>query len=151
LAVQYSRRDFLRLREVRAELICLRRDIEKIDSDIAALKKSGGVVKASDAAFPYVLHCTAVEGVPVSGAPLIKRLTAKRAEHAAAHEKYVAEYARIERLIADVDDVQMRRILSARYIEGLRYHQIATRLGADIGEDAVRMKIKRFFGEEKKK
>lgn len=57
----------------------------------------------------------------------------------------VIEYNRLNRYIKDVPDVQIRMILSLRYINGLTWQQIADNIGGDNTADGIRKKHDRFL------
>lgn len=57
----------------------------------------------------------------------------------------VIEYNRLTRYINGIDDVQMRMILSLRYVNGLSWQQVAYSVGGNNTADGVRKTHDRFL------
>ena len=55
------------------------------------------------------------------------------------------ELNRLNRYINDVDNAQIRLILSLRFINGLSWRQVAASIGGNSTEDSVRMACMRFL------
>lgn len=55
------------------------------------------------------------------------------------------ELNRLNRYIDNVDDPQMRMILSLRFVNGLPWQQVAASIGGSNTADSVRMMCKRFL------
>ncbi len=53
-------------------------------------------------------------------------------------KRSVIEYIRLNRYIANVEDAQMRMILSLRYVNGLSWQQVAFHIGGNNTADGVR-------------
>lgn len=60
----------------------------------------------------------------------------------------VIEYNRLNRYIAQVEDAQMRLILSLRYVDGLSWQQVALRMG-ETDESYPRRKHNNFLKKSK--
>lgn len=60
-------------------------------------------------------------------------------------QQSVIEYRRITRYIDSIDDVQMRMILSLRYVNGLSWQQVAYSVGGNNTADGVRKAHDRFL------
>lgn len=54
----------------------------------------------------------------------------------------------VQVFINGIEDSHIRRIVSMRYIDGLTWRQIATRIGGGNSEDAVRKTVERFLRQE---
>ena len=63
----------------------------------------------------------------------------------AKREASVAEYNRISRYIASVEDSFIRQIFVLRYIDCLSWRQVAQRIGGNNTEDSIRMAHNRFL------
>lgn len=57
----------------------------------------------------------------------------------------IIEYNRLNRYITSVSDIQMRIILSLRYVNGLTWQQIADNIGGGNTADGIRKKHDRFL------
>ena len=57
----------------------------------------------------------------------------------------VAEYKRLIRYIASVEDSLMRRILELRYIDGKTWWTVAYEIGGNNTADGIRMAVQRFL------
>ncbi len=60
-------------------------------------------------------------------------------------KRSVIEYIRLNRYIANVEDAQMRMILSFSYVNGLSWQQVAFHIGGDNTADRVRKAHNRFL------
>ena len=58
------------------------------------------------------------------------------------------ELNRLNRFIENVDDAQMRMILSLRFVNGLTWRQVAHSIGGGNTEDSVRKACQRFLQEQ---
>lgn len=58
---------------------------------------------------------------------------------------FVRERIRIERHIAGIDDDMIRQILTYRFMDGLRWRQVARRIGGTATEDSVRQRCSRYL------
>ncbi len=54
----------------------------------------------------------------------------------------------VNRFIENVDDAQMRMILSLRFVNGLTWRQVARSIGGGNTEDSVRKACQRFLQEQ---
>lgn len=57
----------------------------------------------------------------------------------------VVEYNRLNRYIASVEDAQMRMIFQLRYVRGMSWQQVATRIGGGNTADGVRKAHDRYL------
>lgn len=57
----------------------------------------------------------------------------------------IAEYNRLNRYIATVDDSLMREILTLRFVEGLSWEDVAYNIGGKNTPDSVRKACNRFI------
>ncbi len=73
-----------------------------------------------------------------------ERLKKERAE-------YIKEQIAIEEYIRSVDDLQIRLILSYRFVDMLTWKQIAIRIGGGNTEDSVKKMCYRFLKRSEKK
>lgn len=105
-------------------------------------------VQGSSPEWPYCLHTMTVAGIPDA--------TGKRGEYRKALAKAVSQIwdmaerreRQRNRLLACIDGIEnaeMRLILTLRYIDGLKWPEVAARMGPDYSEDGIRMSVKRFL------
>ncbi|MEG1011026.1 MAG: hypothetical protein RSD27_11030 [Ruthenibacterium sp.] len=64
---------------------------------------------------------------------------------AAKVQRYAAEYIRLSRYIATVEDSLTRQILTLRYVDGLSWTAVAAHIGGGNTADSVRMAHNRFL------
>ncbi|MEG0944384.1 MAG: hypothetical protein RSD74_02090 [Angelakisella sp.] len=57
----------------------------------------------------------------------------------------IAEYNRINRYIASIDDALVRQIVTLRFVNGLSWVQVALHIGGDNTPDSVRMALRRYI------
>ena len=91
-----------------------------------------------------------ISGMPVDGE--ISDKTAKAAEIAdckaiieSMEQQSVAEYNRIIRYIASVDDTFIRQIIKYRFIELMSWNDVADKMGGYNTEDSVRKALSRYL------
>lgn len=65
-------------------------------------------------------------------------LEAQRAEMVALMEE-------VEKFIAGIEDISIRRIVSLRFSDGLKWNQVADRMGGDNTESSVTMAYRRYM------
>lgn len=106
-------------------------------------------VRGSMPTFPFVLHTISVKGltdeeigekasIKQDIAKSRKRLTKQCAECA-------KEYDALTAFIANVEESEMRQILTWRYVYGYSWQTIAAQMGSDASEDSVRVAHDRFL------
>lgn len=93
---------------------------------------------------------SAISGLPHAGTisdktALAAAIADSRAIIEAKQRTAVAEYNRLMRYIAGVNDSVIRQILSARYVDGLSWQAVANKVGGNNTADSVRMAINRFL------
>lgn len=60
-------------------------------------------------------------------------------------QRSIVEYKRLNGFIAGVDDCLIRRIVTLRFVDGLRWGQIAQRIGGDNSESTVKVALHRYL------
>lgn len=60
-------------------------------------------------------------------------------------QRSIVEYKRLNGFIAGVDDCLIRRIVTLRFVDGLRWGQIAHKIDGNNTGDSVRMLVKRYI------
>ncbi len=100
-------------------------------------------VKGSSPNFPYIEQHFKIEGTT---------FTVKDDSHLRYEEKALAQRkARAEEVRRLVDEwlltvpIRMQRIIRYKYLEGLTWEQVATRMGRRATADSVRMELERFL------
>ncbi len=100
-------------------------------------------VKGSSPDFPYIEQHFRIQGTT---------FTVKDDSHLRYEEKALAQRkARAEEVRRLVDEwlltvpIRMQRIIRYKYLEGLTWEQVATRMGRRATADSVRMELERFL------
>ena len=57
----------------------------------------------------------------------------------------IHELGKLERFIADIEDSMTRQIFEYRHVDGMRWSEIATRMGGNNTPDSVRMAHDRYL------
>lgn len=63
-------------------------------------------------------------------------------------EKRIVEKSRLMRAISDVEDSLLRQILTCRYLYGMSWDKVASRIGGKNTKDSVRMAHKRYLNKK---
>ena len=93
-----------------------------------------------------------IKGIPYIGIVSDKTVIAKeiadcKAVIDAKVKASIAEYNRINRYIASVDNSLMRQVLTLRFVDGLSWDQVACNIGGKNTEDSIRKACERFLNE----
>lgn len=143
--------DLTQLSKLQGEVKLLEDQLAKLKvrrQDINSNVRADGV-KGSMPDFPYVLHNILVKGlsdmelgekvsIRTDIQHIKKQLDRKR-------EACVKEYVRLNSFILNVNDSEMRQILTLRYIYDAEWQDIADHLGGKATEDSVRVAHDRFL------
>lgn len=133
-----TKQQLSQLRYLRQEIALLKNQIASAEPQMTHDK-----VKGSMTEFPYILQDIKVYGVDIAGYETRQKIRKDRLRRRLAElEKLVEE---LESFIAGIEDSLTRQILILRYIEGLNWAGVATKIGGGNTPDSVRMMHNRFF------
>lgn len=121
-----------------SQLYWLKREIENNKKHLAELEAKATEMSPSLEGLP---HAPGIADKTAIAADIADVRAVIAAQEAAAR----AEYIRLIRYIATVDDSLMRQILTLRYIEGLSWPMVAARIGGGNTEGSVRMAHNRYL------
>lgn len=112
----------------------LKAEIEELAEQIHRLESSD-IVQGSDREFPYIKHNMKVETGECDHSELLKKEL----------QLLKTEYRKLNEFINNIADSETRRIFRYRYIEGLKWFQIASRLKVCGDGSTERKKHDRFL------
>lgn len=123
----------------------LKSEIDDLNKRIKKLKSESitqDVVSASKGSPSYAKHNITISGVQLSSSRKLKRLemmlTDKKAE-------LTTKLIDIEMQIQSIDDSLIRQIIRLKYIDGLKFWQVAQKIGGGNTEASVKMALNRYF------
>jgi hypothetical protein len=122
-----------------SQLYYLNREIEQDKRKLAELESAvtSGVAKITG--LPHVTGISDKVGdyaVEIAELREIIRLNLRRS---------ILEYNRLNRYISDIQDSEVRQILTHRYVDGMRWQQVASHMGGMYTADAVKKICYRFL------
>jgi hypothetical protein len=127
---------------------------DQLQRDLIERDKINGNVKTDSVQgsmpdYPYILHSITVKGLSddeISQKQDIKmNIAAIREKLKIRKADCIKQYRRLLDFISNVDDSQMRQILTYRYVYGNEWQQVADKIGGNNTEDSVRMAHDRFL------
>ena len=113
----------------------LKAEIEELAEQIQMLESSD-IVQGSDREFPYIKHNMKVETAECDRTRELLRKELQLLK---------TEYRKLNEFINNIADSEIRRIFRYRYIEGLKWFQIASRLKVCGDGSTERKKHDRFL------
>lgn len=143
-------KELSQLNSLRIEVKQLGIKAEEIQTAILAAKGQSvfDVVRGSSCNFPYILHDIIMqgyrEGDTEKKSELQKIMSRIKVDVKLKTIEFMREYERLSKYILSIDDSEMRRILTYRYVEGLTWQQVAVKMG-EFDESYPRQKAKRFL------
>ena len=134
------------------ELIALRAELREIEMRIESLRgqlKTRTVqdaVKGSSDCFPYSLRSFLLQGeIDIEANRKIQKEIAKQREMLSRCRLHIAQQiTRCEREIAEVPDSVTRQVLRLRYVDGLNWQAVASRMGY-ANESSPRRICEKYF------
>lgn len=117
----------------------LNHEINMIQEQINRLSYECVVVSSSDSEFPYCPGIVKVGGYPDEADQK------RRRELEQQKEKRQNQIDQIDNFIDSVDDSLIRQLLVYRYKDGLRWNEIAAKLGCEYSADYLRITLDRFL------
>lgn len=133
--------------ELREEVKDTRRKIESLENQISKMEEEGAVVDCVKGGAGGTQNFK-VLGFPYPAYSRKKTLLYTRKATLETLEYELLETINsAEEFITGLTDARMRRMLSLRYIEDLKWIQVAHRMGRKYTEDSCKKAVERFFKE----
>ena len=131
-----NKEELSKLRKIKSEIDQIRRELDNVEPEY---RKDS--VKGSYPEFPYTQHSITVAGYDFNGYDkrvhrIEKRLNRKLVE-------LVEEKDKLTEFIYNLEDGDLRQILIYRYINGLTWKEISSKM--QYGESTVRLKHDTFI------
>lgn len=136
-----TKKDLENLRGLPADIAQRKRQIERIEKEIAAAPNVIDCVQGSSAAPAFALHAIQINGYDVGRECRKDRLLMVLHSRQAQCELLQAEAIQF---IESIDDAMLRAAVRGYYVEGLTWNQIADEI-PNATEDSIRMIVKRFL------
>lgn len=121
------------------QLRFLYQEINMIQEKINSLQIESAAVSASDREWPYCKHTEIITGLPSLEDQRKRRKLEQR------KAKCRQQVEQIEAYIYHVEDSLIRQLLIYRYVEGLRWNDIAAKMGGGYSADYLRIMLDRFL------
>jgi DNA-binding transcriptional MerR regulator len=137
-----DKKQLSQLRFLNKEIELLQKEIDETKCAIDTYTATD-VVKGSDSEWPYIRRTFRIEGISIPEYEKRLKHLYNKLEHRL--KDLMKKREEIEEYIATVPDSEMRVILTLRYIEGLSWQQIATRMGVVGDGSTERKKHDRFL------
>lgn len=125
-------------RELKAEVADLQHRIKKINQG----EITNDVVTASAGSPSYAKHSVKISGITEKTK---KKIYTYKKLLSDSEEKITQTILDIEMQIQNIDDSRIRQIIRYKYIDGLNFIQIASRIGGGNTADGVRKAINRYL------
>lgn len=125
--------------------------IEKLKNKLKRINEGGNVKDAVHGGSGgwQTFH---IDGFPVAEEDETKYLLNKNIRILRQRENDIKEkLVEVEEYINTLDDSRMRRMITKRYIEGKKWHQVAREMGEQYSEDSCQKQMERFLKEINKK
>ena len=142
-----NKKELSQLRYLNREIELLKEQIEKAEQDVEA-NMAADTVTGSNPVWPYQPRSFRVEGIAVP--EYERRLQRLKNRLQRRLEELMDKREEIEEYIDNIDDSQIRMIMTLRYINGLSWGQVAEHIGGGNTADSVRMMHNRFLKKYKK-
>lgn len=136
-----TKKDLENLRGLPADISQRKRQIERLEKEIAAAPNVIDCVQGSSAAPAFALHAIQINGYDVGREHRKDRLLMVLHSRQAQCELLQAEAIQF---IESIDDAMLRAAVRGYYVEGLTWNQIADEI-PNATEDSIRMIVKRFL------
>lgn len=136
-----TKKELENLRGLPADIAQRKRQIERLEKEIAAAPNVIDCVQGSSAAPAFALHAIQINGYDVGRECRKDRLLMVLHSRQAQCELLQAEAIQF---IESIDDAMLRAAVRGYYVEGLTWNQIADEI-PNATEDSIRMIVKRFL------
>lgn len=127
-----------------SQLRFLNREIEQEKKRLAELEAAAAGIAANIKGLPHI-------GMVSDKTAIAAEIVGCKAVIEAKVQACIAEYNRLNRLIASIDNSLMRQILILRFVDGLPWSQVAYNIGGNNTPDSVKKLCHRFLRKLEKK
>lgn len=117
----------------------LRRDFERL----CELQSIASGRTSSISGLPHIGMLRDNTGLYVSIIDELKQIIMQRVLES------ILEYAKLNAFVNDIPDPLLRQIILYRFVDGLKWRQIAARIGGNNTEDSVRNCVNRYLNSHK--
>lgn len=135
-----TKTDLQQYQHIKGEIEDIKRQIKNVRCYESENYVTDSVVGSYDV-FPYTEHKITIKGYDTGYDVQIKKLQTELNKRL--NELFYTE-RRVSNFVAGIDDSEMRRIITLRYVEGLTWQQVANRIG-ESDESYPRRKCNRFL------
>lgn len=125
-----------------SQLRFLNREIEREKKRLAELEAAAAGVSVNIKGLPHI-------GMAADKTTIAAEIADCKAVIEAKVQACIAEYNRLNRYIATVDDSLMREILMLRFVEGLSWEDVAYNLGGRNKAESIKKRYFRFLKKNK--
>jgi len=123
-----------------SQLYSLNKEIEQEKKRLTDLEAAAAGVAVNIKGLPHI-------GIVSDKTAIAAEIADCKAIIEAKVQACIAEYNRINRYIASVDNSLMRQVLTLRFVDGLSWDQVACNIGGKNTEDSIRKACERFLNE----
>lgn len=123
-----------------SQLYSLNKEIEQEKKRLADLEVAEAGIAVDIKGIPYI-------GIVSDKTVIAKEIADCKAVIDAKVKASIAEYNRLNRYIASIDNSSMRQVLTLRFVDGLSWNQVACGIGGGNTADSVRKACERFLNE----
>lgn len=105
---------------------------------------TAGIVQTSSTEWPYVKHSVTLHGEATEFGEMQAEMKILRAQR----NRLQAQVRRIERYIANINDAELRRILTLRYLYGpvkMSWEAVTRKMGPGYTAEALKKRDQRHF------
>lgn len=125
----------------------LKREIRQLEEQYYELvsrksRMTSDSVSGSMSEYPYIQQVVKIHGLDVVDQARADRMKACALERRRQAEREVEE---IDRWISSIQDSRMRQVIYLKFIRGMTWTQVASKVGGGNNEDSVRMAFSRFI------
>ena len=144
-----TKHELMQVRSLQAEIRLLEAERERLN-ELLTEHVPPTTVKGSSPDYPYTMHTIMMDGGVRERAggdfdALRVRLDNLTSNIIKRKLAYCTAYERVSGWIADIQDGLSRQILVLRYLDGMEWPQLATRMGNKFSPDALRMRHDRIL------
>ena len=120
-----------------SQLYSLNKEIEQEKKRLAELEAAAAGVSVNIKGLPHI-------GMAADKTAIAAEIADCKAVIEAKVQACIAEYNRINRYIASIDNSSMRQVLTLRFVDGLSWNQVACGIGGEIQQTAFEKRARGF-------